>query len=91
MPQRYERRWQLSKERLHLGSLQITPQDGSLVLVDAMQSEHGLGRVEANALKVHVDGPSGSEFNDQTLARDAAGPSTPTLIAPVQKSRATSS
>jgi len=45
-----------------------------------MQGEHGLGRVEANALKVHADGPSGSDIDDQTLARDAAGPSTPTWM-----------
>ena len=31
--------------------------DGFLVLVDPMQGEHGLGRVEANAFKVYADGP----------------------------------
>lgn len=43
-----------------------------LVLIDAMQREDGLGRVEANALKVHEDGPSGSDVDNQTLAHDAA-------------------
>jgi hypothetical protein len=78
--QRHLRRRQLGEERLHLGPPHVAAQDGLLVLIDAMQGEHGLGRVEANALKVHVDGPSGSDVDNQTLARDAAGPSTPTWI-----------
>jgi len=49
-------------------------------VVHAMQGEDGLGRVEANALKVHEDGPSGSGVDNQTLAQDAAGPSTPTMM-----------
>jgi len=58
----------------------VAAQDSLLVLIDAMQREDGLGRVEANALKVHEDGPSGSDVDNQTLAQDAAGPSTPTLM-----------
>jgi len=33
----------------------VAAQDGFLVLAYAMQGEHGLGRVEANALELHVD------------------------------------
>jgi len=54
------RRRQLGEERLHLGPPHVAAQDGPLVLAHAMQGEHGLGRVEANALEVHADGPSGS-------------------------------
>src|SRR3954467_12042418 len=46
-----------------------------------MQGEHSLGRVEAKSLKLHVDGPLGSDVDNQTLAQDAAGPSTPTIMA----------
>ena len=45
----------------------------------AMQRGHSFGRVEANALKVYADSPSGSDVDNQTLAQDAAGPSTPTI------------
>jgi hypothetical protein len=51
--------------------------------IDAMQGEHSFGRVEANALKVYADGPSGSDVDNQTLAHDAAGPSTSTRIGSV--------
>ena len=47
---------------------------------NAMQREDSFGRIKANALKVHKDGPSGSGVDNQTLAQDAAGPSTPTII-----------
>lgn len=72
------RRRQLGEERLHLGTPHVAAQDDLLVVIDAMQREDSLGRVEANALKVHLDGPSGSDVDNQTLAQDAAGPSTPT-------------
>ncbi len=70
----------LGEERLHLRPPHIAAKDGLLVVVDAMQGEHGLGRVEADALKIHADGPSGLDVDSQTLARDAAGPSTPTRV-----------
>ncbi len=67
--------------RLHLGPPHGAAQDGFLVVVHAMQREHSLGRAKANALKVHADGPSGSDGDNQTLAQDAVGPSTPTMTA----------
>ena len=52
----------------------------SLGLTEQSEVLGSLGRVEANALKVHEDGPSGLDVDNQTLAQDAAGPSTPTMM-----------
>ena len=84
--QYHVRRRQLGKERLHLRPSHVAAQDSFLVVIAAMQREDSLGRVEANALKVHADGPSGSDVDNQTLARDAAGPSTPTMMAQTEGS-----
>jgi hypothetical protein len=48
-------------------------------LTEEARLENGLGRVEANALKLHADGPSGLSVDNQTLAQKAVGPSTPTM------------
>jgi len=43
-----------------------------------MQGEHVLGRIDRNALKLHLDGPW-LLYDNSTLAQDAVGPSTPTI------------
>jgi len=44
-----------------------------------MQGEHVLGRIDRNALKLHLDGPW-LLYDNSTLAQDAVGPSTPTVL-----------
>jgi hypothetical protein len=44
----------LFEERDQLRTTQIEAQYGTIVLVNAVQGEHGLGRVEANAAKLLV-------------------------------------
>jgi hypothetical protein len=78
----HKRRRQFGEERLQLSPFDVAAQNDLLVVVHAMQRKNSLGRVEANALKVHEDGPSGSDVDNQTLAQDALGPSTPTRSSP---------
>jgi len=85
--QGHERRRQLGEEGFHFGPPHVAAQDHLLVMVNAMQREDSLGCVEANALKVHADGPSGSDIDNQTLAQDAAGPSTPTMMNAFRQSK----
>jgi hypothetical protein len=44
-----------------------------------MQRENMLGRINRNALKLHLGGPFVDDDNNSTLAQDAVGPSTPTV------------
>jgi len=66
------------KEAFHLAALELAPQHWALLLIDTMQREHVLGRVDRNALKPHWGGPW-LVCDNSTLARDAVGPSTPTV------------
>ena len=47
------------------------------MLIDPVEREHVLGRVDRDALKLHQDGPW-LEYDSSTVARNAVGPSTPT-------------
>ena len=59
--QSHMRRRQLGEERLHLGPLHVAAQDGLLRRGPRHASVNtALDVSEANALKVHADGPSGS-------------------------------
>src|SRR4051794_14487806 len=70
-------RLELAEEGFDLAPSELAAQHRAVLLVDTVQREHVLGRVDRNALKPHEDGPS-LEHDSPTLARDAVGPSTPT-------------
>src|SRR3954466_8293657 len=70
-------RLELAEEGFDLAPSELAAQHRAVLLVDTVQREHVLGRVDRNALKLHEDGPS-LEHDSPTLARDAVGPSTPT-------------
>ena len=72
-------RFLFGKEGFHLSAPELTPQHRAFIRVDTMQREHVLGRIDCNALKLHLDGPS-LVFDNSTLARNAVGPSTPTSL-----------
>jgi hypothetical protein len=57
--QRHHGRRQLGKEIFQSGALEAASQRGPFVLAHATHGENGLGRIQANALKVHQDGPPG--------------------------------
>ena len=69
----------LGKKAFHLAAAEVTAQHSPLGLVYAVQSENVLGRVDRNAFKLPWRAaPCLTVANDQTLALDAVGPSTPT-------------
>src|SRR4051812_23209453 len=70
-------RLELAEEGFDLAPSELAAQHRAVLLVDTVQREHVLGRVDRNALKLHEDAPS-LEHDSPTLARDAVGPSTPT-------------
>src|SRR4051794_27779543 len=81
-------RLELAEEGFDLAPSELAAQHRAVLLVDTVQREHVLGRVDRNALKLHEDGPS-LEHDSPTLARDAVGPSTPTAAAAQVAPRAT--
>src|ERR1035437_7451181 len=68
-----------AKEGFHLAAPELAPQHRAFLLIDAMKGEHVLGRINRDALILHLDGPW-LVYNNSTLARDAVGPSTPTAV-----------
>ena len=72
----------LGKEAFHLAALEFAPRHRALVVIDPMQREPVLGRINRDALKLHPDG-AWLLIDNSTLARDAVGPSTPTVNASV--------
>src|SRR3954447_14357095 len=77
-------RLELAEEGFDLAPSELAAQHRAVLLVDTVQREHVLGRVDRNALKLHEDGPS-LEHDSPTSARDAVGPSTPTTGIPALK------
>jgi hypothetical protein len=73
-----------AEEGFDLTALELARKRRAILLIDATEGEHVLGRIDRNALKLHGDGLS-LEYDNPTLALDAVGPSTPT-IAPVSDS-----
>ena len=72
--------WKLLEERHHLRATKVDAQDRPFLLINAMQREHGLGRVDAYApilghgrLRIWL-------LAAPILALDAVGPSTPTIL-----------
>jgi hypothetical protein len=65
----------VSQRSSHLGTFEFAPQHRTLLLSDAMEGEHVLGRIDRDALKLHAGGPW-LRFDNSTVARDAVGPST---------------
>ena len=70
---------QLGEEVDHLPAAQIEPQRRPLRLIDAVQREHGFGRVDGNAFILGHGRLRSWLFTAPSLARDAVGPSTPTM------------
>ena len=56
-----------AKEGFNLTALEFAPQRRAILLINAMEGEHMLGRIDRNALKLHGDGPS-LEYGNPTLA-----------------------
>src|SRR5271165_3957719 len=69
---------ELPEERIHLPATQIGPKHRMIPLVDAVQGEYGLGRVDGNALILGHGRLRSWLFTAPILAHDAVGPSTPT-------------
>ena len=67
------------EEAFHPRALEFAPKHRVLLFIDTVQREDVLGRVDRDALKLHLDGPL-LEDNNPTLAPDAVGPSTPTVV-----------
>src|ERR1700739_4674247 len=74
----------LAKECFHLAAPDLAPQHRAFLLIDTMKREHVLGRVDRDALKLHLDGPWLMDDNS-TLAREDVAPA-PTPTAPVADS-----
>jgi hypothetical protein len=71
------RRILFDEEGFHLGASELAPRRRALLLIDTMKREHVPGRIDRDALVLHLDGPWLVDDNS-ALARDAVGPSTPT-------------
>ena len=66
-----------AEEGLYLAAPELAPQHRALLFIHTMQREDMLGRINRDALILHLGGPW-LLFDTSTLARDAVGPSTPT-------------
>ena len=68
----------LLEEGHHLRAAEVDSQHRLICLIDAVQGEDGLGRVDANALNLGHGRLRSWLMTTQVLALDAVGPSTPT-------------
>ena len=56
-----------AKEGFNQTAFKPTPQRRAILLINALESEHVLGRIDRNALKLHCDDTS-LEYGNPTLA-----------------------
>ena len=71
-------RFLFGEEALHLGTLEFAPQHRTLLLIDAMEGKHVLGRIDRDALKRHTGGPwlrfDNSTWHEMPLGRPPQQP-----------------
>src|ERR1700735_3454510 len=76
---RYKGGRALTKERDQLGPPQVDPQHRSIRCIHRMQRDYRLGRVDGNAANLSHGRLLSWVVRPPSLARDAVGPSTPTM------------